>query len=78
MKKITETSLAGRAICAISNWGILHGHNRVCAAMAWIVCRFSEQPELRSLDVIEEEASADWLDALAVNSMAVIGHNLFA
>jgi hypothetical protein len=59
MKRITENPLAGRAICAISNWGINHGHYRVCAAMAWIVNRFGEQPLIGDDWNDEERAEAD-------------------
>ena len=60
MKRLTENSIAGCAICAISEWALNHGHDRVCTAMAWIVNNYGEQPLIGVAENDEERAESEF------------------
>jgi hypothetical protein len=44
MKKITENSLTGRALIALSRFRVDHDQLWLSRIAAWIVIRFGEQP----------------------------------
>ena len=61
--KIKENSPAGRAICAISNFGLsmpwMWLTTAICAPMAWIINRYGEQPLIGDDWNDEERAEAE-------------------
>jgi hypothetical protein len=64
--RITENSRTGRAICAISNFGLsmpwVWLTTAICAPTAWIINRYGEQPiigdDWNDLDAKEDELRA--------------------